>query len=265
MKKLIAAILLIALFLSACSIASVPTEPPTEPPTEAPTDPPTDPPTEPPTDPPTTKDLAFARYHAILAADLAHTAARVDAPEIIQYPELPSGCESVALTIAINTYGYDLSKTTVASDYLIYGDDWVTSYVGNPFEYYGAGIYPPGLVKTAARYIKATGAALYPIDTSDATLDQLYRLIDNGIPVIVWATVYMTYPQLANCVTYQGRDYYWYDNEHCLCLIGYDKDAGTVTLSDPQRGIVTESASEFETIYDAVGRFSMILLDTSDF
>ena len=59
---------------------------------------------------------------------------------------------------------------------------------------------------------------------------------------------------------YNGHTVYWYINEHCMCLYGYDKDQGTVSLSDPIQGKITESAYEFEQIYNEVGRMAMVLV-----
>ena len=41
-----------------------------------------------------------------------------DFPIIYQMPELPTGCEITALTMAVNYYGYPADKTVMASEYL---------------------------------------------------------------------------------------------------------------------------------------------------
>lgn len=69
---------------------------------------------------------------------------------ILQKPELPTGCESVALTMVLKQKGYPIEKTTIAEEYLIYNrDNYASGYVGDPSTYGGVGIYPPGLVNTA--------------------------------------------------------------------------------------------------------------------
>ena len=269
MKRLLTIILCAAAMLSACASGASVTTPdeaaaatpdaitvttPDEPPTEAPT--------EPPTDPPSLKELAEKRSDEIISGELSCDKASVSVPEVYQSPELPTGCESVALTIAIRSYGYELNKTDIASKYLVYGDDYITAFVGSPFRWGGAGIYPPGLVKTAQNYVNDTGAEIYPVDTTDTSMDDLYKFIDSGIPVVVWTTYYMSYPRLESGRTYQGHTYSWYINEHCVCLFGYDQKDGTVKISDPQRGKITVSAKDFAEIYDAIGRMSMVLIPT---
>jgi len=262
MKRLLTMIICAAIMLSACAGGvSEPTEAPTAAPTAAPTEAPTEPPTEAPTQPPL-RQRAKQRLLDMLYSKLSRKSVMLDVPEIDQFPELPAGCESVALTIAFNYYGCDLGKTEIASDYMVYGDDMITSYVGDPFNWGGAGIYPPGLVTTSANVIRAKNAQLYAFDTSGNKLQNLYHFIDNGVPVVVWTTVYMTYPQLEGGTEYNGRTYCWYDNEHCVCLCGYDLTNNTVSFSDPEQGIVTADADEFEEIFSAIGNFSLVLIPT---
>lgn len=52
---------------------------------------------------------------------------------ILQKPELPTGCESVALTMVLKQKGYPIEKTTIAEEYLIYNrDNYASGYVGDP-------------------------------------------------------------------------------------------------------------------------------------
>ena len=64
----------------------------------------------------------------------APQAVQLDVPELLQKPELPTGCESVALTMALMYEGYDLEKTTIADEYLVYSEDgdFTRGYVGDP-------------------------------------------------------------------------------------------------------------------------------------
>lgn len=222
----------------------------------------TEAPTEPPTEPPSLDELAQARYDAILDSEVSGYAI-VDVDEMYQNPELPTGCESVALTIAINHFGYDLSKTDIADKYMEYGDSFVMTYYGNPYGE-GAGIFPPGIVKTVWNFVEDTGAEIYPFDTSGCTIKKLYRFLDAGYPIVVWTTVYMEWPYLDGGEFYEEQFYPWYDYEHCVCMYGYDRDEDIIYISDPQRGNISVSAEAFEDIYDEIGRFSVALMDTSD-
>lgn len=215
---------------------------------------------------PTSKpeELMLSKYNRILNTALKGSAV-LDTEEIYQYPELPTGCEAVSLTIALNCMGAKLDKTDVAEKYLEYSDNFAIGFCGDPFTDDGAGIFPPGLVQSAWNYINDTGAKLYPIDTSGLSMEELYHFIDAGSPVIVWTTVYMAWPyDIEIAEEYNGEYYPWYDLEHCVCMYGYDIDNGEIYISDPQQGNITVSAYEFEEIYDEIGRYSMTLIDTKD-
>lgn len=220
-------------------------------------------PTEKPTEAPTIAQLARKRIDSIRSAKDISSSAYIDTEEINQYPELPTGCESVALTMAINSFGYELNKTDIAEKYMPYGD-YVDGFEGDPFSDGGAGIMPPGLVATVDNFVADTGAKLYAYDTTGASLSELYRFIDAGCPAIVWTTYYFDYPDMDGGYYDNDIFYPWYTNEHCVAMIGYDTNDGTVTLADPLQGIVTVGAYDFGEICDEIGNLSMILLDTTD-
>lgn len=219
---------------------------------------------------PTEPDMilqATQAYEHILNSELSEDAHEIDIDPIDQFPELPAGCEAVSLTMAINSYGYDLGKTDIVDNWLEYGSSIVDSYVGDPHIFLnGAGVYPPGLVNTVWNFVEDTGAKLYPIDTTEVEFDDLLKFVQADCPVVLWSTYYDAYPipeggaEVRDDIVYQ-----WYRNEHCVVLCGYDLDDNTVTLADPVRGIVTVSKSTLENIYDEMGQFSMIVLDTSNF
>lgn len=200
----------------------------------------------------------------ILNGTLEKRSALLDVTPLYQYPELPTGCESVSLTMALNYLGEDLSLTEIASDYLIYGNDMVTGYCGDPFGDYGAGIYPPGLLATVKNYINTNSSPLAAADTTGTQLSDLFKLIDKGFPVVIWSTSSLRDPYNNDdemYIEYNGYEYWWYTNEHCVILIGYDLDSGTVTINDPQYGCsLTYSLERFEYVYDMIRRMSLAVI-----
>lgn len=267
MKRILTLILSLCLLLCACaSRAEEPTaSPETEAMTEKPTEPPTEAPTEPPTEPPTVEEKAQERIETILGSKLSAKSASLSVDEMYQYPELPTGCEAVALTIALNALGCDLDKTEIAENYLIYDANYAIGYCGDPFSNGGAGIWPIGIVRTVEKYTEKTGKSIYAFNTSGRPLKDLCKLVDAGCPVLVWTTYYMNEPMYTDeGINYDGEYYQWYDNEHCVTMYGYDSSSGTVDISDPLRGKVTVDAQQFERLNDAIGGWSVALLDTSD-
>ena len=207
------------------------------------------------------EETAQDRVDEIISASLRRPSSALKVEELFQYPELPTGCEVVSLAAALHYLGFDIEKTELAEEYLLYNDEDMTAgFSGDPFSEYGAGIFPPALVSTANSYLSAQKSNIRAVNTTGISLDDLYKLLDSGCPVLVWYTVYGNYPAMTEEVyTCGGKNYYWYENEHCVVLCGYDNKEQTVTVSDPLDGYAEYDSKEFSEIYDEIGRLSMTL------
>ena len=271
MKRVLIILLLAALTLSGCAnpVVFTPDEATFDEATadQATKDEATLPPTQPPTEPPTLDELAQAEYDKILSTELKEDIFVIDDVSAEQqYPDLQAACEAMALTAAINHFGYDIDRYAIVDDYLEYSGDCVTGYCGDPRTFYdGAGIYPPGLVTTTWNFINDRHAALYPFDTTGLGMDDLYKFLDAGCPVLIWTSVERQEPYFDGGTEYNGIFYPWFPTEHCVCLYGYDKSDGQVLVADSWYGTDEwEDASWFTELYNEIGKFSMILMDTSD-
>ena len=209
-------------------------------------------------------DSADTILDSILSSDLTNSKVVLDVPEILQNPELPTGCESVALTIALNSLGCDLQKTEIADNYLEYGDNLAYQYAGDPHTESGAGVFAGGIVNAAEKYIKEKNLDIAAINTSGTSLSDLCKVVAAGYPVVIWGTMYMSDPLITSqSYEYDGYTYTWYRNEHCMILAGYDQDAGTVVISDPLSGIVVRDADAYESYFNETGMYSVVLMNKS--
>lgn len=229
---------------------------------------PTQAPTEPPTEPPTIDELAMAQYLKIHNSKLTNNFGVIDNVEPLgQLNGMQAGCEALALTAAINHFGYDLDIDDIVDDYMVYSNDFVTGYCGNPRYFYdGAGIYPPGMVTTVWNFVEENDAQLYPFDTTGLSMEELYKFVDAGCPVLIWTTYDRRSPSIEQYREYEDISYPWYDTEHCVCLHGYDLADNEVKIADSwdYGSDDWEDAERFEDIYDEVGRFSLVLMSTED-
>lgn len=195
---------------------------------------------------------------------LRNRSAQIDTEELMQNPELPTGCESVALTSALRSLGFEIEKTEIADKYLTYGEDIMWSYVGDPEEIDGAGIYPPGLTNCANDYLKAKNSKYAAYNTMGTEFEDLFKLIENGCPVLIWTTMDYEEPVLSDVAfDYNGEYVYWYELEHCVMLCGYDLDEETVTINDPLEGIITIDLYQMKDIYDYIDRLSMTVMENT--
>lgn len=186
---------------------------------------------------------------------------RLEVPVLFQAPELPTGCESVALTMALNYHGFGLEKTTIANDYLIYDNgNFAEGYMGNPFSDEGAGIFPPGLANTANRFFQSQDSSMSGHNISGTELMDLYAYVAAGYPVLIWTTMYYDSPIFEEIhVESGGRTYQWYINEHCVVLGGYNLNNNTVTIFDSLQGEIVLDAGVVQSIYDSVGQYAVTI------
>lgn len=194
----------------------------------------------------------------------------LDVPQIMQMPELPTGCEATALAMALAYEGVEIDKTEIAADYLIYNfedDNMALGYVGDPFSEEGAGCFAPVIQKTAEKVLEAKKVQGRAEDISGTPFDSLLTYVLSEKPVIVWTTMYMGAPEFTEDVAvgrYRGRQYRWYRQEHCVVLTGCDMEARTVQVNDPLEGIVHRDLDAFRNIYNETGQNAVVLYITKE-
>lgn len=185
-----------------------------------------------------------------------------DFPIIFQMPELPTGCEITAMTMALNYYGYQVDKTTMAAEYLptvpanryhgedgrLYGSDLRSYFVGDPFTQAGYICGPKAILTAANDYLQEMESSMRATDKSGASPEELYELVSQNTPVVVWVTIGMADRETPQGWYTESGDYVdWSTNDHGAVLIGYSED--TVTIADPISGMVEYSRDQFESVY----------------
>ena len=148
----------------------------------------------------------------------------IQAPFISQLGKYPTGCESVTTVMALNHIGIDVSVDKFIDSYLTKTGvpfDPSISFGGNLRSTSGYGCYAPVIKKALDKALsgqKYTAKQLYGVSLKNLCSNY----IDKGIPVILWATMYMNTPYISSTWTYNGKTINWIAPEHCLLLVGYD-------------------------------------------
>lgn len=162
---------------------------------------------------------------------------------------MPGGCEVVSATALMRAFGFDITPDDIA-DNLVYNEDGEFSigYGGSPYAA-GAG-YPPVIADAMNK--TAGDASLYEFSVADGTdFDVLLSLANNGVPCLVWTTMGLSPRQETD--SFSG-EYEWYENEHCVALLGGNGEANTVSVMDPlEDGLIERDRDMFEEIYDECG------------
>ena len=173
-----------------------------------------------------------------------------DFPLIFQLPELPTGCEVTALAMMLNYYGLETDKTQLAGEYLptvpaqfyygedglLYGPDMNRFFVGDPFTEGGYICGTEAILTAANSYLADRDSSLLALDASSSSPEDLFRLVSQDTPVLVWVTIVLEDRQpTEGWYSPEGVYQEWSTNDHGAVLIGYSED--TVTLADPLAGI----------------------------
>lgn len=180
---------------------------------------------------------------------------------IYQNPEYPAGCESMALTMMLNYFGYDIPKNEIIDNYLIYSkNNFVMGYTGYPDKSPGGGIYAPGMTNTANRFLLEKNSVYEAKNISGTKLTDIFPYVAKGYPVMVWTTVNQNPCKRSNeTIRYGDIDYIWTYNEHCVLLTGYNLIDKTVTLNDSISGVISLNIDEFQKTYDDMWQMAMVL------
>lgn len=173
----------------------------------------------------------------------------------------PTGCESTSTVMALNYQGIDITIGDFIDDYLdtediVYqnGEMWACnpndSFVGNPRSKDGFGCYAPVIVNAINNVLEDGNPN--NLQVKNLTGLSLRRIcneyVANGTPVIVWATQSMQPSEEGKTWNVLGTDdtFTWTTREHCLLLIGYDKDY--YYFNDPQRYSSTYTKYDRKTV-----------------
>ncbi len=167
----------------------------------------------------------------------------IDGVPYINQDNLPTGCETCSAVMLMQYYGYDITETKFARDYLIcrpfyatdnyYGPDPNSAFVGSPFNSYSFGVFSPALAKSMNNYLYNTPYEAKSIKGESLAYYLEYYVVHSK-PVLIWATMNMapSYKSTSWIVDYtdenaeysKGSVFTWSANEHCLVLTGFDPD-----------------------------------------
>lgn len=199
----------------------------------------------------------------------------LNVPVINQFPEMPVGCEITSATALLQYLGFDIDKITMANNYVIcddnftydgkgdsHGPDPYKVFAGDPFRW-GYGCYAPVIEEALNRYFEASGSdykalALYNINSAD-----IEKLIDEGVPVIVWATQDMKQFNYRNpsewYINGTGEKLQWFGNSHTLVLCGYDSLCYHFMDSNDKNEITLYLKEQFLRRFDEAGKQCVIV------
>lgn len=191
---------------------------------------------------------------------------------LLQLPELPNGCEITSLTAVLNYYGYNVSKTVMADDFLrkepfvkkgdkLYGANPYKAYAGNPRSLdEGFFTYTPPILEAANNYFKAVGGDDYTLDISGSSREEIMQRISRGVPVLIWVTLDLGKPKIKYSWHFHdtGEKFDSPTNLHAVVLNGYD--GKNVHVMNPLIGQTKYNADAFFKSYKELGSHAMVIV-----
>jgi len=190
-------------------------------------------------------------------------------PIIAQFPDFPTGCESVSAVMTLRYYGATISVNDFVDKHLpksnhfwrrngvLHGPDPNEYFIGDPASKNSFGCMAPVIEKALISYF---GSAERVKNTTGESLSSLCTTyIDQGMPVLVWATIGMITTEGGDSwLLEDGSTFTWPKNEHCMVLIGYDNQR--YYFNDPYRGTVKSYARALcESRYADLGMQSIAI------
>ena len=186
-------------------------------------------------------------------------------PTLSQYPELPTGCEATAATMALNYIGCPTYLEAFASllpcqnlefrGNEIYGADPNEFFIGKPAKEINCfGCFENVIIQTINQnYGNCRAEKAY------GSLEDLCAYIQEDVPVLVWATMEMQdVLYQASWILPDGTRFTWPSREHCLLLVGYDNEM--FYFNDPLSGTcIGYEKSLSEMRYEEMGCRAVII------
>ncbi|MBP1996498.1 C39 family peptidase [Paenibacillus eucommiae] len=189
--------------------------------------------------------------------------AMIEAPAIMQHPELPAGCEITSLAMLLQFAGIEKSKMELAAEMpkdetkAVLHANGSIKYWGNPNVGFvgdvtrkgmGFGIYHAGLFPLLKSYMPTA------VDLTNKSFESYEQHVADGIPIVVWTTINYKLPtKMVSWETSLGKIETTF-SEHAVLLVGYDKN--NVYLNDPTNGkkAFAVNKEQFIQTWEAMGK-----------
>jgi uncharacterized protein YvpB len=188
-------------------------------------------------------------------------------PVIGQYPILPTGCEATALTMLLQWAGVQVSKEAVADALIkeplpfeqegrVVGGHPNRGFVGDPYTQESFGVFHEPIATALETFLPGRAA-----DRTGVSFAELLATIDEGRPVVVWATIELKEPRVVQSwddAGDSGERIEWKSPQHALLLIGYEE--ATVVVNDPHTGGTERYPRDlFQARWEQMGRQAVTL------
>lgn len=198
-----------------------------------------------------------------------------EVPMILQNPGYYNGCEAASSTMLLQYYGYHYKMAEVVKSIptiplqrhngRLYGANPNEAFTGS-MVHEGYGIYTKPMVDVVNRLISKKEGKHQVRSLIGESVEKLLYEVSEGHPVQIWATASMMNVKYSGTKSwyiktragkYTDEQYHFPLSEHCMLLVGYDKN--NVIINDPLRGQVRYSIKAFREAFESMGAQALMI------
>ncbi|MBQ3162451.1 MAG: C39 family peptidase [Oscillospiraceae bacterium] len=193
----------------------------------------------------------------------------IDVPIINQFPELPIGCEITSATAVLQYLGFDVDKIYMTENYLPWDDNFTYDenmvshgpdpykvFAGNPYDW-GYGCFAPVITESLNTFFISNDPDYEALSLENINEADIEKLINEGVPMIVWASRGMKPYKYREPATWllndTGEEFNWIGNSHTLVLCGYDSNCYYFMDCDDKTEITAYSKENFLNRFEENG------------
>lgn len=192
--------------------------------------------------------------------------AQLDVPLVLQYPELPRGCEVTSLAMILQFNGYNIDKLELADkiDHQPFEKNDLKGNMNKGFvgamdtlNENGLGVYVEPIVDLAKKYVPSRNVK----NITGKSADAIYKAVSKGHPV--WILINARFKELTEdhfqtWKTDEGEMKVTY-RQHSVVITGYNKDY--VFINNPMKSEknIAISKEDFEKAWVQMGSQAMYI------
>lgn len=165
----------------------------------------------------------------------------------MQLPELPTGCEATAAATMMRMSGELVSKQEVADRMPKSDEDFVHSFLGDPYSASGWACAAPCVAETLNGFLDVEDKHA-AVELTGTPVEEL------PTPCCIWVTIDMVDP---GDPVRESEGYGLYRNSHCVVLLGIER--GIAYVVDPLAGKTEYTLASLQAAYDGMGRQAVYL------
>lgn len=194
----------------------------------------------------------------------------IPVPYLSQKGILDRGCELISAIMVLHFYGCpvgveDFAAQVPTSELThtengLAGEPPSSVFIGDPHATDGLGCYSPVISTAMNQFLPRVGKHAQVLAGVDFSL-LVSQYLERGTPVILWVTSNMAEPSTGPkwVISETGKTFQWIGGEHCMVMIGCDREYCYFRDPDGPDGTVSFDRALVEQRYQQLGSQAIVV------